>query len=108
MGADLVLWQADGVAHGFEAVEFQGVHTYALSYHLDHIGVLLRGFVAVGLDVAYLAVLKFLDATAGDKLHVVFRGGEVQILATVDQWRAADADVDFFYAAVVEHLHVVA
>ena len=106
--AELALGQADGVHHTLQGVELQRVHTDMLAQHLNELGILGAGGVAVFLDVLVVVALQLLDAAAGNELHHVLRGREVEEGTAEQQGRTADAHMHLLGAVVVKHLHVVA
>ena len=108
MGAKLTLGQADGTHHALQGIEFQRINADMLAEHLDEVGVLGARRVAVLFDVLVIVALHLLDAAAGDELHHVLRGREVEEGTAEEQGRTADAHVHLLGAVVVEHLHVVA
>ena len=71
MRAELALGQADGVHHAFQGVEFQCIHADMLTQHLNEVGILGAGGVAVSLNVLVVVALHLLDATTRDELQNV-------------------------------------
>ena len=73
MQAELLAWKTNSIANGLQGVELKRIDTNALANHLDHLGVLRRSLVLVGLEVADLSAFEFFDAATSYELHIGFR-----------------------------------
>ena len=69
MGTEIAFGEADGFAHGVEAVEFERVDPNGFADGLHQVGVLLGALVAVSFDIAHFSSLKLGDDTACDDAY---------------------------------------
>ena len=93
MGANLALWQANGLHNIIHCVELQGIEPKFLSHDLYHL-VILRGIGSgILVELGIWVALHILDDATSKQLQITFGSCVAHKRTRVDEWRTADADV---------------